>query len=146
MITHLIRNKNLIKGLGILLLGISLNGFSQSNLDGAISNLKKLYGENVKWPTNKKIYFNKSERLIDVGMDNIQIPINARIIYKFDTAYHLSENTLIFKWPSKISSKLREVFPDSEDGIIIIFKSKDACYEIIDAIEKIKEFLSPRYP
>jgi len=90
----------------------------------------------------KKIYFNKSERVIDVGLDDYQIPITARIIYKLDTSYHPAENTLIFRWPSKISDKLRKAFPDSNDGITIIFKSKDACYEIIDAIEKIKELLN----
>ena len=128
--------------MAVLLLGISSTGFSQSNLDATISNLKKLYAENVKWPSEKKIYFNKSERLIDVGLDNVQIPINAHIIYKLDTSYHPEENTLIFRWPSKISDKLREVFPNTEDGITIIFKSKDSCYQIIDAIEKIRDLLN----
>jgi hypothetical protein len=103
---------------------------------------KKLYAENVKWPSEKKIYFNKRERLIDIGLDNVQIPITAHVIYKLDTSYYPEENTLIFRWPSKISDKLRQVFPDSEDGITIIFKSKDACYKIIDGIENIKQLLN----
>jgi hypothetical protein len=129
----------LIKALTIILLGISLNGFSQSNLDAAISDLKKLYAENVKRMDQKKIYFNKSERLIDVGLDGYQIPITAHIVYKLDTSFHPAENTLIFRWPSKISERLKKLFPDTEDGITIIFKSKDDCYDIIDTIEKIRK-------
>lgn len=137
----IIIRRTLITWIFILLSGIPINGFSQPNIDAAINNLKKIYAENVKGMAQKRIFFNKSEGLIDVGLEGYQIPITAHIIYKMNASYHPPENTLIFRWPSKISEQLRKVFPDSETGITIIFKSKDACYEIIDAIEQIRELM-----
>ena len=57
----------MIKLLPILLLSISINAIFQTGLDAAISNFKKTYAENLKPPYQSKIYFNKADKLIDIG-------------------------------------------------------------------------------
>lgn len=128
------------KLLTILLFSISLNGVSQTELDAAISNLKKIYAENVKPPYQSKIYFNKAQKLIDVGRPNFQIPITADVVYNLDTSYYPPQNVLVFSWKAESESN----FPTQEKiekSIIIIFKTKDACYDIIDAIVRLRELI-----
>ncbi len=133
------------KVLLLLFISLSLKGIAQSKLDIAISNFKKLYAENVKPPFNPKIYYNKSERKIDIGLagSDWQIPLQANVIYKYDTssiaAYTHSQQVLIFSWEFENKGDEKNAAGTEEKSIEIVFKTKDACYHIIDAIVEIRQ-------
>lgn len=115
--------------------------FAQSELDKAIATLKRVYTQNAKYSDNK-LYYNKIDRLIDVGISGYQIPISADVVYNLDTSYHPPEHSLVFKWGNtKVTENMKKLFPDlATVTLILIFKSKDGCYQIIDAITNIKMF------
>ncbi len=129
--------------MAILLLSQSLTVVAQNRLDVSISNLKKVWNDAALSPTPQKLYFNKVQKLIDIGEgEDFHIPIDSNITYVFETSFSPPKNMLKFSWttidhgPSPIGNGT------IERSIELPFKSKDACYSIIDAIFDLRKAYS----
>jgi len=134
--------QNVVKFLTILLLSQPLAALSQSKLDIAISNLKKLWSESARYPNPSKIYFNKPEKLIDLGKgEGFQIPIDATVIYVYDPVYKPPGHGLKFSWTTP-NPNANPSLPNTktiERSFELLFKTKDGCYSLIDAIFEIRK-------
>ena len=134
----------MIRFLPILFLLLPFASHSQTKLDTAIFNLKKIYSENVKGPYPKKIFFNKSEKIIDIGLSGYEIPVSATLKYKYDGVYNPPEHTLVFSWDIPKDKNRPPDSPQLYKGksVAILFKAKEVCYQIIDIIFDIRTLMA----
>jgi hypothetical protein len=118
------------KTLTFSLLLLSMVVHSQNKLDNAITHFKKLWLQTARYPTPSKVYFNRAERIIDLGEnEDFKIPLSAHVVYVYDQQYKPAGHGLILSWID--ANNVERSFEP-------LFTSKDACYALIDALVDIR--------